>query len=88
MSKLLVPTVHLNGTSGNDLLEQITEARRALRLAVEALHKACPNGRDYYPQSPQSIYEAVEQHAARAKALVGVYNELGDIAQSISDQIV
>lgn len=87
-TKLITPTVHLNGTCGKDLLEQVINARNALRLAIKALGEACPNGRDYYLQGGGVIQEALEQHQARQFALGTVYCELGQIAEAIVDQEV
>lgn len=87
MSKnLVIPTVHMNGTRGVDLIDQISEARYALDLAMRALIKACPNGRDYYPQGNEAIYAAMEQHEVRYKALESVYSELGEMAIKIDMQ--
>lgn len=87
MSKTLVfPTVHRNGTNGNDLLEQITEARHALRIAIKAVENAAPNGRDYYVQGDDVIYKALEQHIDRLAACEWVLNELGQIGEAIADQ--
>lgn len=44
-----IPTVHMNGTSPEDLLEQLVRAHQAVAGALEALDAASPNGRDYYP---------------------------------------
>ena len=42
------PTVHLNGTSKDTLLNAYTAANSALLNALEALEACAPNGRDYY----------------------------------------
>jgi hypothetical protein len=85
-SALMVPTVHRNGTNGNDLLEQLMDARGTIHDAIKALENAAPNGRDYYLKGDGAIQVAICQHVARAKALQGVYNELGTIAEGIVDQ--
>lgn len=41
----MVPLVHLNGTSGDSLLGELTTASRALGLAIEVLCDAAPNAR-------------------------------------------
>jgi hypothetical protein len=83
---MIVPTVHMNGTKGDDLVEQLMDAREALRLAVKALQNAAPNGRDYYPQGPGAINEAIEQHSRWRQSLDDVYRELGSLAEAIADQ--
>jgi hypothetical protein len=78
------PTVHLNGTSKNDLYEAYSEARHQIRLAIEAVANTCPNGRDYYTQGDQVIYRALEEHEARLKQLEAVYEELGQLLEVVS----
>lgn len=45
-----VPTVHLNGTSKGELLDQAHRAARAVANAITAVMQAAPNGRDFYVQ--------------------------------------
>jgi hypothetical protein len=77
------PTVHLNGTSRKELLEQLTEALERLRRAEGALMAAAPNGRDYYTQGNMKIVEASAQHSLRMKALKVIYAELEEIAEGL-----
>jgi hypothetical protein len=83
---LLIPTVHRNGTSGKELLDQILEARAALRVAIKALQNACPNGRDYYVQGDRTIHQALEQHSDRLSKIQSVYSDLEQIATGIVGQ--
>lgn len=82
---LIVPTVHLNGTSRDDLLEQNVNAMHAVAAAMRALEAAAPNGRDYYPQAPNAITAAKEQHGDRLRSLADVHKELETIATAIAD---
>jgi len=50
MTPLIAPTVHMNGTSKEELVQQRIEVVEAARLLYQAMQKAMPNGRDYYPQ--------------------------------------
>jgi hypothetical protein len=84
--KLIIPTVHLNGTSKDELLEQIEEAYAAIGTAVKALAKMGPNGRDYYVQKDNPIYQAQDQHSARMKKLLDVQRELEALVEGIADQ--
>lgn len=59
------PTVHLNGTSGDDLFRQVCEAGSALRRALAAMSEAAPNARDYYPQGDLAFRAAVREHDER-----------------------
>lgn len=79
------PTIHLNGTSKRELLEQYTEASHAVDAALDALYKAGPNGRDYYVQSASALYKAQDEHYARIKKLREVKQELDDIALHVAD---
>jgi len=83
---ILVPTVHLNGTSKQELLDQVCNAIGALRDAGIALAKACPNARDYYVQVGNPINQAQEQHFDRMKKLGSIVLELETIADAIGDQ--
>jgi hypothetical protein len=81
---LTVPTVHLNGTSRKELLKQIEDAHAAVRNAIDKLCAAGPNGRDYYPQGPQAINHAVDEHSVRVQKLVSVQRELEELAEVIA----
>lgn len=70
------PTVHLNGTSRDQLLAETTEALRALRGALIAVEDITVNGRDYYPQGPDALSEAQLQHAKRIRTLRALMDEL------------
>jgi hypothetical protein len=77
------PTVHLNGTSRDDLLEQIALAVHSLHEAGRKLAATCPNGRDYYPQGVSAIGRALDQHEARMRKLREIIAELEQIGESI-----
>lgn len=83
---LTLPTIHLNGTSADDLLEQQCNAASAIREAITAVANAGPNGRDYYPQGPQVLAVAMQQHCARLQKLQDVLTELEQIAEYVADQ--
>jgi len=81
---IMVPTIHINGTSRADLLAGIVNAMDALHAAEIALAGAYPNGRDYYPQGPGAITEATAQHVARQRAINRVRADLAEIAEAIA----
>lgn len=56
---MISPTVHLNGTSREELDKQYRHAVEMLDDAITAL--PAPNGRDYYPQGQQIINQAMLQ---------------------------
>lgn len=51
MSALAVPTIHLNGTGRDSLIDGLCTASDAINSAYEALKQTAPNGRDYYTHS-------------------------------------
>lgn len=79
------PTIHLNGTSASALYEQTVRAYDAVRAAMIAVGDACPNGRDYYPQGPHALSEALTEHDQRLLRLKSVMEELEDMAAHIAD---
>jgi hypothetical protein len=85
MSNVTVPTIHLNGTSKDILLDQLEVAVRAINDAVKALANAEPNARDYYPQGDEGWLAARRQHAARINAFMTAHAELMAIYESLMD---
>lgn len=85
MTDLILPTIHMNGTSKAALLEQCCDAIDAMHTAGKALAQFCPNGRDYYPQGPAATGKALDQHEARMKKLRDIIAELEKIGEHISD---
>ena len=81
---MTLPTIHMNGTSAADLLEDNCKAGCAIQAAIRALEHAGPNGRDYYTQGPQALRAAQDEHQARVEKLAGVLAEL----QAMADYIV
>ena len=55
---VIIPRIHLNGTSKGELLDQLKAADRALGAAEEALGRAAPNARDYYVIEPNPFEQA------------------------------
>jgi hypothetical protein len=83
----IYPRIHLNGTSPNELLRQLLDAKDAVRKAMRALDEAAPNGRDYYPISRDAIKLAQAEHESRWNRLLSVSEELDQLAVYISDHI-
>jgi hypothetical protein len=78
-----VPTIHLNGTSKDALIESLHEAILALDTAIKAVCETAPNGRDYYPQGPAAFTAAQDEHTARLAGLDAVKGQLEDLAAAI-----
>jgi len=86
MTNLAIPTVHLNGTSKQELLEGLWNAIDKIEEAKRAITLTCPHGRDYYinvGSENNSINEATKQHVSRLMALSKVKSELEEIAFAI-----
>jgi hypothetical protein len=81
---LQLPTLHLNGTSQDSLLEDLSAAGQAVREAMERLAVCYPNGRDYYVQEAGSLARAEAQHAYRMERLRDVLAELNDLAEGVA----
>lgn len=78
------PTIHLNGTSKQMLLDGYLAALRALKDAQEALSKIEFNARDYYVQGPDAWPAARDEMADQFGKLNEVEGYLTDIAIHIS----
>lgn len=81
---MILPIVHLNGTSKNDLIEQRREACIKLHEALDALSAMAPNGRDYYPV-PGLFYKAVAISDARMATVRGIWKEVEAEAIALMD---
>jgi hypothetical protein len=85
---LELPTIHLNGTSKERLLEAINDAYWKIGEAQRALAETTPNGRDYY--TPQRDYDrlakATNEHYARMLKLADILKELEELAEGIDTQ--
>lgn len=82
---MIFPTIHLNGTSKNDLLDQYCDVGHALNAAIEKMCQNGPNGRDYYPQGSMAFETARAEHTARMQKLIEVRAEVNAIAEHIAD---
>lgn len=86
MSDPITPLVHLNGTSGETLLDENRAAAQAVRAAIDALRAASPNARDYVID-PSAFPKARDEHRARLEALHVVAVDLDYIGIRIADQL-
>jgi hypothetical protein len=81
----MTPTIHLGGTSRDFLVNAVLEARAKLGEALKAMEKVAPNGRDYYPQGPDAVRVATNEHYLRVSKINMVMEELESLAEAISD---
>lgn len=79
------PTVHLNGTSRDALLEQRLNLADALRDSLRALREAEPNGRDY-PGDPARLAAAIQRHRGHHATLQALLAGVEREAEEISSQ--
>jgi hypothetical protein len=83
---MMVPTIHLNGSSPKELLRQILDAKEAIAKAIEALANAAPHMRDYYVQGPEAFPAAWREHDKRTNHLADCIHELSILAEKIREQ--
>jgi hypothetical protein len=81
------PTVHLNGTSGEMLLEGYKAAAIAVNEALCKLEESAPNARDYYVQGAREFSHAMDEHMLRCHKLTAVREELVGLLHHVQDQI-
>jgi hypothetical protein len=79
------PTIHLYGTSGDELLRQITEARDQLASALIALQATAPYGRDF--PGPGAIEIATAEYRERVTKLQAVLDVLCELYEHIDEHI-
>lgn len=83
---MILPTIHLNGSSPMNLLGEVLNAMGGIRNAIEALDKIAPNGRDYYPQGSAALGLAFGEHLLRRNSLCNVLQELEQLAEHLAVQ--
>lgn len=82
-----VPTIHVNGTSGEHLrVEWGTIAAQAMLLR-EMLEKAPVNARDYYPQGPNAYDGAYKELLSMVYAVRNVERELNELVFNIQNEM-
>lgn len=80
---MTLPTISLNGTKKEILVQDLADASSALRKAIEALVKTKPHGRDYLDAG--TFAKARAEYDARDKALFAVFAELVDLTEKIDE---
>ncbi len=83
---MTLPTIHLNGTSVEALMEANDAVYDALQNVMNKFAAASPNGRDYYTQGPEAFGKAVEEHEARTRAVYAVMRELETIGEYLATE--
>lgn len=84
MTPLVPPAIHSNGTSKEELVElRIAVAEQAHHL-LEAMKRAAPNGRDYYPHGEDTYGRARAAWADRQAMVEKLLDEVQRDALKIS----
>ena len=83
--KMQLPTIHLNGTAAQTLIETLCEASERLEDAYSAIKQTAPNGRDYYPQGAGAIDLATREHLARLQRIDDVKKEIDALTMAIDE---
>lgn len=72
---MIKPTININGTSKDDLINPRRDAMDALASVVEMLKQVTPNGRDYPNDLTRCIADR-DKHYARLNQLRDIQAEL------------
>jgi len=80
---MILPTIHDNGTSKDQLVKELIDVHEALDTAYRVMKETAPNARDYYPQGPRKFAIAVEEHLGRLKRLDQIKEEIGELIRGI-----
>lgn len=84
---VIAPTLNINGTAPEQLLEGYEKAFRALREVNAAMREIAPHGRDYQTVTDSDVYEkAREEHALRIVALNKIEREIIELAMAVQNQ--
>jgi len=86
MTNLVTPTIHNNGTDGQELLLQVLRILDSLDLVQAAMREASPNPRDYYPQGSDAIAEARKAYYERYAQVNTMIEEFQALAFAIDAQ--
>lgn len=84
---MILPTIHLNGSSPEALLDQNMAAGRAIQAALTALQAAAPNARDYYPQGGDAYATELREHTDRVAALHRINEDLLTLCDHLANEI-
>ena len=82
---MIRPTLNINGSSADDLIEPRRDASDALQAAIKALQQVTPNGRDYPGQPDQCVADR-QAHYDRLAALMAIATEIMSEAIYIKEQ--
>jgi hypothetical protein len=82
------PTVNLNGTSGEELLNQVSAVLAGLRQTQQAMSEATPHGRDYQHDASGESYRAARaEHINRMTQIFELIRWYEESQRNIYDQV-
>lgn len=84
--ELIAPTINLNGSTANSLIESYVETKDPLRLALGRLQETRPHGRDYQTAPEGAEKRAKMQHELRISAVVRCLAEIDEIMFKVHRQ--
>ena len=82
---LRVPTIHLNGDTRETLMAQVYDAYSALGVAITAVERMGPNGRNYYVQGADATLAAQQAHVAMVRKLAEIQADIEAYGLAIQD---
>ena len=82
---MMKPTIHLNGTSKQCLIDGYFDVVCALQAATGKVAEHAPNARDYYPQGPEAYTIARAEHQSRLDRLWAIEREITEILEAICE---
>jgi hypothetical protein len=82
---MIKPTIHLNGTPADILIEGYTEAYVKAQELLDAFSRIEFNARDYYVQSPEAFEEARKEFTERYMQVKQIGLEMLTIIEHIQD---
>lgn len=80
---VMIPSVHMNGTSRKELIQIHMAAMLAITDAITKAQRSVPNGRDFYPQSSDAINLAMAEHWERINKLKAVGEDFEKILEKL-----
>lgn len=83
---LIVPTLSLNGSSADALLDDRYRARAAVEVAIEAVGAGGPHGRDYQ-ESAEKLALVTTEHRRRLDVLEALRAALTEEIELIEEQV-
>lgn len=81
---MIIPTLNINGSSADDLINPRLDAIAHLKKSIEALLKVTPNGRDYSDSALCNIDR--NEHYDRIQSIHDIWNEIYNEAIAIKKQ--